>query len=100
MKLEIQVLAWDRHKTMAGLNHLMRSQHISCEFDLQLQYRLMLTNDFKNNYRDALPLKNTHTLILSQKMNNNIIMASVCIDRLNVLYVVTKANLEDFLVRT
>jgi len=36
MPMEIQVLTWDRHKQVAGLNWLMGSQsYPSGEFDLQ-----------------------------------------------------------------
>jgi hypothetical protein len=42
MTLEIQVLAWERHKNVAGLNWLMGSQTLpSCLLDLQQQIVLI-----------------------------------------------------------
>jgi chemotaxis receptor (MCP) glutamine deamidase CheD len=38
MALEIQIIVWDRHKNVAGLNHILHSIKVSCFKVINIQY--------------------------------------------------------------
>jgi len=69
MTLEIQVLAWDRHKHVAGLNRLMGLQ--CSPFDNWISSGHTYISKWWKTYTDSFPLtKTTHY----HKMNDNINM--------------------------